>query len=180
MHQDCLSEYTCGEGIPYWAFQQTADVNRVGAFPLPVDQPFTDTYAEPTANGALYPTRQDCAKNSWTSYQATKVGSNAYQALYTNMDGTADSWAAMWQHVAARFKGYPQVLGLELMNEPFAGDYYLEPLIMVPYPNPRSADAVNLEPVFNKIADSIREVDDEVLIFFAGTTWDDLGMICAS
>lgn len=175
MHQDDLSEYTCGEGIPYWAFQQTEDRNHVGDFPMPVDQPYTDSYAEPLANGALYPTRQDCAKNDWVSYYGSKVEANAYQALYTNVNGTADAWAAMWQHVASRFKGYSSVIGLELINEPYAGDFYLDPLIMVPYPNPRNADALNLQPVYDKIAASIRQVDEDVLIFFAGVTWDDLG-----
>src|SRR5262249_11170653 len=32
-----------------------------------------------------------------------------------------DQYAAMWAHVADRFKGQPAVLGYNIMNEPFAG-----------------------------------------------------------
>lgn len=41
-----------------------------------------------------------------------------------------------------------QVLGVELINEPFAGDFFHHPLSMIPYPNPLNADKrflVNLE-----------------------------------
>jgi hypothetical protein len=33
-----------------------------------------------------------------------------------------------------------QVLGVELINEPYAGDFYHYPLSMIPYPNPLNAD----------------------------------------
>merc|ERR1719213_823541 len=46
---------------------------------------------------------------------------------------------------------------------------------MVPFPNPRNADARNLQPLYDRVNAAIRAVDDDVLLFFAGTTWDDLG-----
>jgi endoglycosylceramidase len=38
----------------------------------------------------------------------------------------------MWGVVAAFFKDRPEIIGIELINEPFAGDLYRDPLIMVP------------------------------------------------
>jgi len=105
----------------------------------------------------------------------TKEASNAYQALWSNVDGVADAWAAMWAKVASRFGRKPSVLGLELINEPFAGDLYHDPLIMAPYPNPHNADRTNLQPAYDRINAAVRAVDKDVLLFFGGVTWDDLG-----
>merc|ERR1712012_1318648 len=81
----------------------------------------------------------------------------------------------MWAEVAKRFANRPEILGLEILNEPFAGDFYEDPLIMVPYPNPDNADTKNLQPFYDLVNSAIRKVDDDVLLFFAGTVWDDLG-----
>jgi hypothetical protein len=48
-----------------------------------------------------------------------------------------------------------------LMKESFAGDLYEEPLIMVPYPSPKNADAHNLQPFFERISTAIRAVDEQ-------------------
>lgn len=175
MHQDVLSEYFCGEGIPAWAVQDSGIGSRILKFPRPLQAKGYATYPEPKSGGAAFPTRQECAKHSWPSYYGTKDVAAAYEALYTNVNGTADAWAGMWRHVAQRFKGNPNVLGLELINEPFAGDFYDNPLIMVPWPNPMNADRTRLQPAYDRINTAVRQVDTERLIFFAGVTWDDAG-----
>ena len=45
----------------------------------------------------------------------------------------------------------------------------------VPFPSPDNADARNLQPLYEKVHAAVRAVDDDVLVFFAGVTWDDLG-----
>jgi endoglycosylceramidase len=174
MHQDGISEKYCGEGIPYWALARRA---HKGSFPLPLPAFFRDYYSYPanSSNAALFPSRQECSKFAWMSYQASKETAAEYESLYTNAHGMADAWAEMWAEVAAYFKGMPEVLGLELINEPFAGDFYKNPLIMVPHPNPLNADRSRLEPAYNRINAAVRKVDSEVLLFFAGVTWDDAG-----
>ena len=46
---------------------------------------------------------------------------------------------------------------------------------MLPYPSPFSADRVNLQPAYDRVVAAVRAVNPNVLIFFAGVTWDDLG-----
>jgi len=91
------------------------------------------------------------------------------------VNGVGDSWADMWGVVAERFEGREEVLGYELLNEPFMGDFYRDPLIAVPYPNPHNADAKRLQPAYDRLHASIRQNDNETLVFFAGVTWDDAG-----
>ena len=171
MHQDGLSEMYCGEGIPEWAVS-----TERSEFPLPVGLPYTDYFAEPKSNGAVFPSRQECAKaSSWTIYQGALATNIGYERLYTNVNGTGDAWASMWARVASHFKGQPEILGLELMNEPFAGDVFEHPEIAIPWPNPANADQSRLQPAYDRINRALRKIDDEVLLFFAGVTWDDAG-----
>ena len=149
--------------------------NFVGAWPRPVDEPISDFYPEPKMNNYSFPTRSECSHSHSAEYQAAKESAYAYDALYTNINGVRDSWASMWSVVAARFQGRSEVLGYELLNEPFMGDFYRDPIIAVPYPNPYNADAKMLQPAYDRLSESIRERDNETLVFFAGVTWDDAG-----
>ena len=40
----------------------------------------------------------------------------------------------MLAHVAARFRGKAHVLGIELINEPYAGDTFRHPSLLLPHP----------------------------------------------
>lgn len=93
--------------------------------------------------------------------------STAFQNLYDNWDGLLDAWGDMWGEVARVFKDDKHILGVELINEPWAGDIIKNPLLMVP----GVADKKNLQPAYEKLNAAIRAVDPSVLIFFEGVTW---------
>ena len=181
LHQDGLSELFCGEGLPTWAVKS---IDRGGyfktkTFPQPFDKFGPNDYYNESllAGSPRLPTRQACAtkKHGPGHSETTYACSNAFEALYKNKDGILDAWGAMWAKIASRFKGRPEILGLELINEPFAGDLYNNPIIMVPSPSPWNADRQNLQPAYDVVATAVRGVDENVLIFFAGVTWGDLG-----
>lgn len=122
-------------------------------------------------NDALFPTRNACSANRSPFNQATFEAGAAYEALYLNKNGMADAWAAMWAQVMTYFKGAPHLLGIELINEPFAGDVGRHPGLFAPWPNPWNADRVRLQPVYDRINAAVRRIDEHVLIFFAGIVW---------
>eukprot|EP01006_Ploeotia_vitrea_P017907 TRINITY_DN49147_c0_g1_i1.p1 TRINITY_DN49147_c0_g1~~TRINITY_DN49147_c0_g1_i1.p1 ORF type:complete len:506 (-),score=47.68 TRINITY_DN49147_c0_g1_i1:40-1557(-) len=158
-HQDCLSEILCGEGIPNWATHS----NGTKPFPYPLqEKPF-----KYNPQGIPYP--DECAKHSWSDYQLTEAGSMAYQNLYKNHFGLADSFGRSWSLVAKTFKQTPNIVGVELLNEPFAGYFYDNPLLMYP----GVADKENLQPFYDKLEPYIHSEDPDRLIFFESTTWDD-------
>lgn len=179
MHQDGLSEYFCGEGFPSWAVQRAQNPRK--RWPFPYQAPLrndSDMYVESRLGGEpRIPTSQACeyAFKGAGWGESCEEAAQAYQALWSNVDGIGDAFAAMWAKVSARFSHRPEILGLEILNEPFAGDLYSDPLIMVPYPNPRNADAKNLQPTYDRVSAAIRAVNADVLLFFAGVTWDDAG-----
>ncbi len=176
-HQDSFSEYFCGEGFPDWIrVKTTPEHSFLKAWPAPVDDPLSDFYQEPLASppNATLPTRGECDHSHAAQYQAAKESAAAYDAVYMDEEIRA-SWAGFWQKVASSFAGMSHILGFELTNEPFMGDFYRDPLIAVPYPNPHNADAKRLQPAYDALTEAIRDVDDETLIFFPGVTWDDAG-----
>ncbi|GMH74701.1 hypothetical protein TrLO_g1950 [Triparma laevis f. longispina] len=175
-HQDAFNEYFCGEGVPDWArvtLEAAGEHNLAGG--QPIDAPTADFYAEPKIHNNSFPTRGECAHSSAVQYQAAKESNFAYDELYRNVNGVGDSWAGMCGVVAERFANRSEVLGYELINEPFMGDFYRDPIIAVPYPNPHNADAKRLQPAYDRLNTSISSHDNETLVFFAGVTWDDAG-----
>ena len=158
MHEDALSERFCGEGIPEWASEPA---NSSAAFPLPLGPP----YQNDPATG--FPTRQDCANQSWTSYGGTEALASAYTRLYQNHDHLADSWGLQFAEVAKRLAAKPNLLGLELLNEPWSPPIGEHP--------PNRANRELLQPAYDIVATHIRAVAPEVLIFFSGAIGDRTG-----
>ncbi|XP_028512852.1 endoglycoceramidase isoform X2 [Exaiptasia diaphana] len=162
MHQDVMSRKFCVEGFPDWA----ANPGNARKFPEPIHAPFS---LDPETN---YPSDEDCAKFAWATYYFSEAACVAFQNLYNNTDGLRDRWAAFWAKGAETFKDYPNVIGYELINEPWAGDIYADPLLMVP----KIADRLNLAPAYEVLSRAIRAIDDRHCIFFEPVTWDDYGV----
>jgi endoglycosylceramidase len=162
--QDDFSEKFCGEGVPDWAAIPSPSSPSDG-FPSPLQEPYTDVS---TLDG--YPTRQDCALFNWPSYYNTQACGSAFQNLYTNADNLLESWANFWIQLVQRFDSRSSVLGVELINEPWAGDTVTNPKLLLP----SYADQHMLQPAYDFLAKKIREVSSEILIFFAAVTWDDI------
>lgn len=169
MHQDVLSEAFCGEGIPSWAVKSDGFKKLFKNFPSPIHKPFTKL------NDDGFPTKQDCNKFDWATFYLAEDTGKAYQALYSNVDGITDAWGEMWAVLAERFKDNKNILGYQLINEPFAGDIYKNPAILIPF-LPFSADFLLLQKAYDKLNKYIREKNPTALIFFDGVTWDDLGV----
>lgn len=81
-----------------------------------------------------------------------------------------DSLVDMWKHSASQFKGNTNIIGMEIMNEPFAGDTYSDPSLFLP----GVAGSKNLARMNEAVAKGIREVDEDAVIFYEPVTW---GMI---
>jgi len=162
MHQDLLSEKFCGEGVPLWAAQPVAV-----PFPIPLALPFL-----PGPDGL--PTHKDCQRfETWASYQASIATVSAYDRLFTNYDNLTEAWGAFWAKVTQTLKDAPSVLGMNIINEPFPGNFYEDPSLLLP----QVADRKRLQPAYDTVAKHIRAISPDTLIFFAGATWDRTGRV---
>ena len=79
-----------------------------------------------------------------------------------------DHFAGMWKTLANEFKDQENVIGYELLNEPWFGDIYKDKGLLV------DSDTKLLQPFYKKIAEQIREVDNETLVFFEPNVMEDL------
>jgi endoglycosylceramidase len=130
-------------------------------FPAPLKNPYT-------TDSDGFPSPESCEQVAWEKYYFSYAVSNAFGRLYNNHDGLGDAFAAYWKKLASEYVETNNVIGYNLLNEPWAGDVYAEPILWVP----GKADKRVLEGLWNQAARQIRTVDNDTLIWFEGTTFD--------
>ena len=112
----------------------------------------------------------------WSSCYVTYTVSAAAQRLYNNNQGILDQFGEFWRLIASKLRDYPNVLGYELLNEPWLGDVPLEfKDFTANNPNwdlwfPKVSDRRNDVPTYRKLHDYIRSVDNNTIIFFEPAT----------
>ena len=74
--------------------------------------------------------------------------------------------------VAIKFKHCTNCIGYELFNEPWIGDFYKNPSLLIP----GFADYYNLQPFYDKIHKAIRTIDDDHIILFESITMNLFGV----
>jgi len=147
-HQDVVNRKLCGEGFPDWA------VNRTD-FPAPLE-------VNITFDDQGHAKIADCTKVDFGKFYSTNDVKNAFKAFYTDVDGIAESFTNFWKYVAGYFKEEPNVLGYEIINEPNAFD---DSLI-------QQLDKKYLQPLYQRVHQKIREVDNNTIIFFENYAGD--------
>ncbi|MGH3562206.1 MAG: cellulase family glycosylhydrolase, partial [Mycobacterium sp.] len=142
-HQDSYSSVFGGEGAPAWATETGGLPNLDFGFP---------------ANYVLNPAENHAWDAFWSNAKAP------------DGVGLEDSYAQMWEHVANYFKGDPDVVGLNIMTEPWPGSQWLPSLLGNP-----QFDTQELTPFYNQVASAIRAVDPATPVFFTPNLVFDFG-----
>ena len=111
MHQDSLSSmFGSYDAIPLWLLESFSKPPWFLKYPWP---------------------RKTPAAGDWQGY-TTYACQKAFQDIYNNKSMAWNHWGDFWVEVATRLKSRSNVLGYELMNEPFAGNIYTNPLRGIP------------------------------------------------
>ena len=142
MHQDVLTEVASYNGIPRWLSGQFRSPDH--AYPWPM--------------------KDRSGFSTWACGYFTQEIANGFQQLYTEHKA---EFANVWRQIAGRFKGMPEILGYELLNEPWTGDFFEDLSILLP----GNAGHELLEPFFNSAHEAVREVDTETLLFWEPVTY---------
>ncbi|ELU18520.1 hypothetical protein CAPTEDRAFT_95004 [Capitella teleta] len=145
MHQDVLSSaFQTYDGIPLWLLEKLPPSPH--QFPWPL---------------APFP------QSSWALGYLTQATGRAFQGIYNNEAGTLDCFVKFWEIVVTHFRSFENVLGYELINEPWAGDIFTDPSLLLP----AEAGRRNLQPFYDILSRAIRALDNEKLIFYEPVTW---------
>ncbi|KAJ6445230.1 glycoside hydrolase superfamily [Purpureocillium lavendulum] len=162
VHQDCLARQFCGHGAPDW-FAKKGWVSNGKMYPFPLKlSPF------PVDEKGFPSPQSICSTVDWSlSYTSVALG-NAFGRLYNNFDGLGDAFAAYWKRLASQYVATKNVVGYNLLNEPWVGDTWADPTLLVP----GVADHKVMEGLWNRATKQIRTVDNDTLIWFEGATLD--------
>jgi endoglycosylceramidase len=147
-HQDLLNERFQGEGFPTWAIQDGGLPNPMLGFP---------------GNYGGNPALQHAFARFWSN------------APGPGGIGLQDRYAAAWRRVATAFASDPNVLGYELLNEPFPGAGLLT---CAPASGCPAFDA-KLTAFNRKVARAIRRADRRHLVFYEPDVLFDFGAATA-
>jgi len=93
---------------------------------------------------------------------------SSFESLYSNVDNLLDSFAAQWAILANLFLSVDNVIGFDLLNEPWMGDIYTQPQLFIP----GFADRYKIQLMYDAINTKIRMVDENRILFFEPVTWD--------
>jgi endoglycosylceramidase len=148
VHQDLYNERFEGEGFPDWAV-----VGDAATLPAEPKQGFP------------------------ANYLGMPALSRAFDHFWANDPDAAgrplqDSFAAMWKHLAKKFRDRDRVLGYNLLNEPWPGTEY--PSCVSPAGCP-AFDTTFLRPFTERVLEAIRKVDDRKLVWYAPLLTFDFG-----
>ena len=168
-HQDIISSLFCGEGVPNWFVFKYLDNKTINNFPIPIDKPYNILNNKVFNNSVFnnynnYNISDLCDKNNWIKYHFSYAVSETFQKLYDNPESMKNYWYA----VSNKFKDCINCIGYEIINEPWCGNIFKNPLLLTPY----YAENINLLPFYNKIISYIREYDKNHIIFFETVTWN--------
>jgi len=145
MHQDNYSSVFAGDGAPTWATQ-------TGGLPN-----------HDEAGDSIFNFLENPAEiNAWNAFWSNAAAPNGV--------GLENDYAQMWEAVAAYFDGNPDVVGFEIMNEPYPGGLW--PTVL----GSPAFDAQDLTPFYDQVASAIRAVDPTTPIFYEPNVLFDTGV----
>jgi len=156
MHQDIMSRFFCGEGIPDFLADAHSD------FPFPL---LINVSRDPETN---YPIKSECLKHFFGDFLFAKVVGETVQKLYTPGTLLREHYLKFWAQVATFFREEESVLGYELINEPWFGDIYADPLVFVD----GYTDREFLAPLYKEVSEVILKADSHHVIIFEPTVAD--------
>jgi len=106
------------------------------------------------------------------NYFANPATFHAFDNLWLNRDGLWDRYRAFWKHVAKRFKAKSNLLGYDLLNEPWPGSQW--PTCVNPIGCPQW-DVLFLQPFHENVIAGIREADSATPVWWEPQVIDDGG-----
>jgi len=121
-HQDLLSEKFCGDGVPIWLMDE---INGYKTFPFPMGKKIK-------LNETGLPDWKDCDRDNWGKYYFSYDVGQGFNDLYNTKHRLNHKFNDYWRKIAETFVGNPYIIAYELINEPFIGNFWRNPFLVIP------------------------------------------------
>ena len=145
IHQELFSAEYCGEGFPKWAVI-----------------PKSEAVINATAHQQIVDDLLECSFGK---------EADGFLKLYNNEDNLQTIFVEFWSYLATRFSKYDNVLGYNLLRNPWGGQAALS-LAYAKGLVPNYADQNYLAPLYEAVAASVRAADPDGLIVFQESLTD--------
>ena len=162
-HQDLLNHYFCGEGVPNYLIKELLSEEHAFPWPFVMD-------LKKDKEG--FPDYLQCRKRAFFNYYLTDALGRAFVQLYTTGTDINLAFHQFWAVVAQKFKGNSNVVGYELINEPWMGNFYDTPLDFL---NMGAAERRWITNFYEELHNTIRKYDDDHIIFFEPSPFTVMG-----
>ena len=174
-HQDLISRKFCGEGFPLFIVENSNYENNCqGSLfkrflnMIGVCKSFKEYNIREDINGL--PLIEDCLKTLFSLFNATPEVTSFIKKFFENENGILDKYIDFWKILANKFKNNKYVLGYDLWNEPFPGGLYDNPFQKI---QPGYCDQNQLLPLYRKIDESLRKIDNDYIMMFEPNIFPD-------
>lgn len=78
------------------------------------------------------PDWSDCDRDGWGKYYFSYDVGQGFNDLYNVNHKLNKKFNAFWKKLAETFVGNPYVIAYELINEPFIGNFWRNPALVIP------------------------------------------------
>ena len=121
-------------------------------------------------NSSHLPDWKDCDTQGWGKYYFSYDVGQGFNDLYNPRHKLNQKFIAYWERVASTFKDNPYVIAYELINEPFIGNFWRNPLLVVP----SMGERLKLQSFYDQLSEKIRAIDPQTPICFEPVTFDNM------
>ncbi len=83
-------------------------------------------------NGSGLPDWKDCDQANWGKYYFSYDVGQGFNDLYNPNHKLNHKFNQFWHKLATAFKDNPYVVAYELINEPFIGNFWRNPTLVIP------------------------------------------------
>ena len=188
-HQDLLTPYYCGEGIPDWLFKEInvtlhlkqnehmLKCQNFSQYALNSNlEKYCKTFSSFNISNSASNTSNNghanitqCRMYRWFPFYETTNIAALFEIFYTN-ETFIDYYINYWQIVIEYLKkniNMDAILGYDLFNEPFSGDIWHNKKDIIS-PTIKYTDKVYLSNIYNKLTNLIRtnNIDNDTIFFY--------------
>eukprot|EP00013_Stygamoeba_regulata_P004428 CAMPEP_0177635792 /NCGR_PEP_ID=MMETSP0447-20121125/4095_1 /TAXON_ID=0 /ORGANISM="Stygamoeba regulata, Strain BSH-02190019" /LENGTH=467 /DNA_ID=CAMNT_0019137613 /DNA_START=462 /DNA_END=1865 /DNA_ORIENTATION=+ len=175
-HQDLFATSLCGEGFPLFATNITTETcnsifSKVGHVVGACKSLYNDYGVHVDPSGMANIT--DCLRAPFGLLYATPEVSSAFESFYRS-PALQDLFVRYWTRTVAALAAIPTVIGIDIINEPWPGDVWDHPSLLIP----GRTDRLRLQPLYQRVASAVHQTTQlmasaPINIFYEPTPFPD-------